>query len=101
MRKTKGYYTLVGEVFDFVWEAPRLHAILTSSTTDQAHVFDICLPAMIFIGACRRAVVLSVHHTVATPLRWIRHSKLCDRDRGMRPRKSVRTLGPWWKETNR
>src|SRR5438067_1503353 len=30
-----------------------------------------------------------------------RHSKLCDRDRGMRPRKSVRTLGPWWKRTGR
>jgi hypothetical protein len=28
-----------------------------------------------------------------------RHSKLCDPDRGMRPRKSVRTLGPWWKRT--
>jgi hypothetical protein len=30
-----------------------------------------------------------------------RHSKLCDRERGMRPGKSVRTLGPWWKRTGR
>jgi hypothetical protein len=43
-RKNQGYYTLVEEVYDLVWEAASLHAILTSSTKDQAHVFDIACP---------------------------------------------------------